>query len=57
MIVTFEEGLIAVLMDPDRLRRERVQTEAEVASHELQHDVERAPFVQPVHHEYGEARH
>lgn len=56
-MITFEEGLIEVLMNPDRLKRERVQSEAEVAAHEAQHDIERVAYAVPVHHEYGEAAH
>ena len=41
----------------DYLRGKRTLSEAEVAAVEALHDAQRCQFVQPVHHEFGEARH
>ena len=39
------------------LRSQRTQSEADVARVEASHDAQRCQFAQPVHHEFGEARH
>lgn len=56
--MTFEEGFIELMMDPDRLRSARVKSEEEVDTTERRHDVDRGPYV-PHHHRavYEGSRH
>lgn len=56
--MTFEEGFIELMMDPDRLRSARVKSEEEVDAAERQHDESRGPYVAHHHHTvYEGSRH
>lgn len=47
--ITFEEGLVQALMDPDRLRSARVKSQTEVDEVETDHDTRNGPYI-PHHH-------
>lgn len=56
--MTFEEGFLTLLMDPDRLRSLRTLTQAQVDSLVAAQDATEGPYVPHHHHvEYGEAAH